>query len=46
MSYYEKLSDSLYGIDDIKMDEIFYEIETPYNDKVNDLIVALNMYDE
>ena len=46
LSYYEKLSDSLYGIDDINMDEIFYEIVTPYNDKVNDLIVALNMYGE
>ncbi len=46
LSYYEKLSDSLYGIDDINMDEIFYEIETPYNDKVNELIVALNMYGE
>ena len=36
----------LYGHDDIDMDEIFYEIETPYKDKVNDLIVALNMYGE
>ena len=44
LSYYEKFSDSLYGIDNINMDEIFYEIETPYNDKVNDLIVALKMY--
>jgi len=46
LSYYEKLSDSLYGIDAINMGEIFYEIEIPYNDKVNDLIVALNMYGE
>ena len=46
LSNYEKLSDSLYGSDDINMDEIIYEIETPYNNKVHDLIVALNMYVE
>jgi len=46
LSYYENLSDSLYGIDDINMDEIFNEIETPYNDKVNDMLVALNKYGE
>jgi lipid-binding SYLF domain-containing protein len=46
LSYYEKLSDSLYGIDAINMGEIFYEIEMPYNDKVNDLIAALNMRGE
>jgi len=46
LSYYEKPSDSLYGIDGINMDEIFYEIETPYNDKVNDLILALHMFGE
>ena len=46
LSYYEKLSDSLYGIDAINMGEIFYKIEIPYNDKVNDLIAALNMRGE
>jgi len=46
LSYYEKLSDSLYGNDAINLDKIFYEIELPYNDKVNDLIAALNMRGE
>ena len=46
MSYHEKLSDSLYGIDAINMGEIFYKIEIPYNDKVNDLIAAINMRGE
>ena len=46
LSYYEKLSDSLYGIEAINMGEIFYKIEIPYNDKVNDLIAALNMRGE
>lgn len=44
LSYYENLSGSLYGIDDMEFEEIFNEIETPYNDQVNDLIIALNTY--
>jgi len=46
LSYYENLSGSLYGIDDIKLDEIFNEIEAPYNDQVSDLIIALNTFGE
>jgi lipid-binding SYLF domain-containing protein len=46
LSYNEKVSESLYGIEDISTDEIFSGIETPYNDKVNDLIEALVMYGE
>lgn len=46
VSYYENLSGSLYGIDDTRLDEIFNKIETPYNDQVSDLIVALNTYGE
>jgi len=42
LSYYENLSGSLYGIEDLDMDKIFNEIETPYNNQVNDLIIALN----
>ncbi|MFC2081261.1 lipid-binding SYLF domain-containing protein [Bacteroidota bacterium] len=44
LSYNEKISDALYMIDEVNADEIFYGTGTPYNDKVNDLIVALNMY--
>ena len=43
LSYYEKLCYSLYGANDINMDELFYGIDTPYNNNVNDLIVALNI---
>lgn len=46
ISYNEKVSDSLYDIEEVNMDEIFNEIETPYNNKVNDLIEALNVYGE
>jgi hypothetical protein len=46
LSYYEKLSGSLYGIDAVNMGEIFYEVEIPYNDTVNNLILALNMHGE
>ena len=35
LTYYEKLSDSLYGIETMNMDELFY---------VNNLTVALNMH--
>ena len=46
LSYNEMVSNSLYGMDDLSTDEIFNGIETPYNDKVNDLIEALTMYGE
>jgi lipid-binding SYLF domain-containing protein len=46
LSYNEMVSNSLYGMDDLSTDEIFNGIETPYNDKVNNLIEALNMYSE
>jgi len=46
LSYNEKVSDSMYGIDNVNSDEILNEVETPYNDNVDDLIVALTMYAE
>ena len=46
LSYNERISESLYCKDDASMDEIFRGAETPYNDKVNDLIEALVMYGE
>ncbi|KPL12502.1 MAG: hypothetical protein AMS23_03135 [Bacteroides sp. SM1_62] len=44
LSYNEKISESLYGVDDVSTNEIFYRIETPYSDEVKDLIEALVMY--
>jgi lipid-binding SYLF domain-containing protein len=44
LSYNKNISESLYGIDDVSTEEIFRGIETPYNDKVNDLIEAMVMY--
>jgi lipid-binding SYLF domain-containing protein len=44
LSYNKKISDSLYGTDDVSTQEIFNGIETPYKDQVNDLVEALNMY--
>jgi lipid-binding SYLF domain-containing protein len=46
ISYNESVSKSLYGIDNVNTDEILNEIETPYNEDVNDLIATLNMYGE
>lgn len=46
LRFNEKVSDSLYGIDDVNTYEIFNRIETPHNDKVNDLIIALNKHSE
>jgi lipid-binding SYLF domain-containing protein len=46
LSYHEKISESRYGIDDARTDEIFNGIETPHDYKFNDLIEALIMYSE
>jgi lipid-binding SYLF domain-containing protein len=46
LSYNEDVSESLYGINDVTTDEIFYGIEIPFNVYVNDLIEALVMYGE
>jgi lipid-binding SYLF domain-containing protein len=46
LTHYEKLSESYYGSDDIKMDEIFYPIEKLYTEKVNDLIVDVNIRED
>ena len=46
LSYNEMVNEALYGVDGVIAGEIFNEIETPYNDEVNDLIEALNMYGE
>jgi lipid-binding SYLF domain-containing protein len=46
ISFNEMANESLYDVDDVTAGEIFNEIETPYNDEVNELLEALNMYDE
>ena len=46
LSYNKNISESLYGINDVSTDEIFRGTETPYNEKVSDLIEALVMYSE
>jgi len=46
LSYNEIVNESLYGVEGVNADEIFYGIETPYNDEVNDLIETLNMFSE
>ena len=39
-------NESFYWMDDVNTDEIFNEIEAPYNGHVSDLIETLNMYGE
>lgn len=46
LAYNNRVNEALYGMEDVTIDDIFNEVETPYNDKVNDMIVALNMYGE
>jgi lipid-binding SYLF domain-containing protein len=46
LSYNKDVSESLYEIEDVSTDEIFGRIDTPFNEKVNDLIEALVMYGE
>jgi lipid-binding SYLF domain-containing protein len=46
LSFNQHISESLYGMVNVTPDEIFTEMETPFNDDVNDLIEALVMYGE
>ena len=46
LSCNSKFNESLYGYYDVNTDDIFNEIEAPYNDQVNDLIETLDMYAE
>jgi lipid-binding SYLF domain-containing protein len=46
LSYNEMVNESLYGVDGVDVEEIFNRTETPYNENVNELIEALNMYGE
>jgi len=44
LTYNESVNESLYGMEDITTDYIFHEVETPYNDRVNDLIEVIDIY--
>ena len=44
LTYNESVNESLYGMEDINMDYIFHEIDTPYNDRINDLIEVIEIY--
>lgn len=44
LTFNESVNESLYGMEDINMDYILHEIETPYNDRVNDLIEVIEIY--
>ena len=46
LTYNNKVNESLYCMNDVNMDDIFNQVETPYNDDVNDLLEALTMYGE
>ena len=46
LTYNNKVNESLYFMNDVNMDYIFNQVETPYNDEVNDLLEALTMYGE
>jgi len=43
LSYYDKLTDSFYGIENINAAAILDQVESPHNDQVNDLIAVLNI---
>ena len=46
LTFNNSVNESLYCMEDIDSDDILYDFPTPYNDKVFDLIEALNMYGE
>jgi lipid-binding SYLF domain-containing protein len=44
LTYNKGLNEAVYGYTELNAKEILQGIDTPYNDKVNDLIMALVMY--
>jgi len=46
LSYNKDVNDALYGTYFVDMDEIFNEIETPYNEDISNLIETVNRYGE
>ena len=45
LSYNESVNESLYGMANISTDHIFYEVTSPYNDRVWDLIDVIEIYE-
>jgi len=44
LTFNDSVNESLYDTEDIDTDYIFHEIETPYNNRVNDLIEVIEIY--
>lgn len=44
LTYNQKVNDSLYCMEDVDTDQIIYEVQTPYNDDIVDLIDTINYY--
>ena len=44
LTYNESLNESLYGMANINTESIFNEIDSPYNDRVYDLIEVIDIY--
>ena len=44
LTYNESVNESLYGMANINTDHIFYEVGSPYNDRVWDLIEVIEIY--
>jgi len=45
LTYNESVNESLYGMANINTDHIFYEVESPYNDTIWDLIEAIEIHE-
>jgi lipid-binding SYLF domain-containing protein len=46
LKYNQRINDSLYNINDVSPEAILYGMDAPVNYEVDDLIVALDMYEE
>jgi lipid-binding SYLF domain-containing protein len=46
LAYNHRANESLYCMENVGSDEIIYEIESPFNDEVIDLIDTINYYGE
>ncbi len=46
LAYNHQVNESMYRMDHVSTDDILYEIETPFNDHIIDLIDTINSYGE
>jgi lipid-binding SYLF domain-containing protein len=46
LKYNHRINDSLYAMNDVTTEVILYEMDAPINYEVDDLIIALDMYEE